>query len=66
MSKKKNKKTPMQKALKKIRKFFVNGKPMSQVVHWTVILSISGLIAIKVVEADHEIQKIFDETSKLL
>ena len=39
---------------------------MSQVVHWTVILSISGLLAIKMAEADHEIQKILDATSRLL
>jgi len=57
MSKKKDKKTPMQKTLKKIRKFFINGKPMSQIVHWTIILSISGLLAIKMAEANQVIEE---------
>ena len=45
--KKKNKKTTLQK----IAKFFVNGKPMSQVVHWTIIGTVSGMMLISIVRA---------------
>ena len=47
MWKRKNKKTLGQK----IAKFFVNGKPMSQVVHWTIIGTISGMMLINIVKA---------------
>lgn len=51
MAKKKEKKTPMQKMMKKTRKFLVNDKPMSQTIHWTLIFAIGLMYAIKVTEA---------------
>jgi len=47
MWKKKNKKTTTQKIIK----FFVNGKPMSQVIHYTIIWTFSAIIAINIVRA---------------
>lgn len=47
MWKKKNKKTTMQK----IVKFFVNGKPMSQVLHYVIIWTVSAFLAINIVRA---------------
>jgi len=47
----KNKKTKKQKILKRIAKFFVNDKPMSQVIHWGLILTASSLFAINIVRA---------------
>jgi len=66
MGKKKEKKTSMQKALKKIRKFFVNGKPMSQTIHWTIILSIAWLYAIKMAEASNTIGEIYSKGSSIM
>jgi hypothetical protein len=57
MGKKKNK---AKKCLaKKCSKFFVNGKPMSQVVHWSIILGIFGLYAIKMVEAKEILDNVY-------
>lgn len=47
MWKKKKKKTTLQK----INKFLVNGKPMSQIVHYTIIWTVSAFIAINIVRA---------------
>ena len=47
----KNKKTSTQGILKKISKFFVNGQPMSQVVHWSIIIATSGIFAINIARA---------------
>ena len=45
MWKKKNKKTTLQK----LKKFIVNGKPMSQIIHYTIIWTVSAIIAINIV-----------------
>ena len=57
MGKKKNK--AKKSFAKKCSKFFVNGKPMSQVVHWSVIMAVFGLYAIKMVEAKEILDKIY-------
>ena len=44
--------------LQKITKFFVNGKPMSQVVHWTIIGATSGIFAINIVKAGEVLEAI--------
>ena len=52
--KKKNKKT----LGKKIVKFFVNGKPMSQIVHWAIIIATSGIFAINIVKAGEILESV--------
>ncbi|MDQ7009213.1 MAG: hypothetical protein Q9M94_02890 [Candidatus Gracilibacteria bacterium] len=54
MGKKKNKKSTLQK----IAKFIVNGKPMSQIVHWTIIGGISGMMFINIVRAGEILETI--------
>jgi hypothetical protein len=54
-----NKKDKAKKSLiKKCGKFFVNGKPMSQIVHWTIILAVFGAYAIKFAEAKEILENI--------
>jgi len=49
MWKKKNK---AKKSLaKRITKFLVNGEPMSQIIHYTIIWTVSAMIAINIVRA---------------
>lgn len=52
MGKKKNK-------AKKKNNFFVNWKPMSQIVHWSIIMAIFWLYAIKMAEAKEILDNIY-------
>ena len=57
MGKKKNK--AKKSFAKKCAKFFVNWKPMSQVIHWSLIMAVFGLYAIEMVQAKMIIDKIY-------
>ena len=54
----KNKKTSLQVFLKKCRKFLINGKPMSQIVHWSIIWGISWVFALNIVRAGEIIEAV--------
>jgi hypothetical protein len=62
MWKKKNKKKALKNEknlLQKISKFFVNGKPMSQVVHWSLIMSVFALYAVEIANAQRILDNLY-------
>jgi hypothetical protein len=53
----KNKNKAKKTLAKKITKFFVNGKPMSQIVHWSIIWWVAGMMLINIVKAGEILEK---------
>lgn len=52
MGKKKEKKRLANRCLQeRVYDFFINDKPMSQIVHWTVIFAVAGVYATKFADA---------------